>query len=254
MIISILSMDLPMNFLVGLLVIHLFCVVMALTVHEFAHGFMAGKMGDPTPGLQGRVTLNPVAHMDPVGFLMMLLVGYGWAKPVPINIRLMRNPKKGLAATAFAGPAVNLCLALVCGIAVGALNQVGDPIYGDWFSQLYLEILGGGITPLTVVAYALELFAYLNVGLALFNLIPIPPLDGSNVLVAFLPNNTAAKYLQIRYYTRYIFGGLMLLSVASRYSSAAGMLYDLIWLPFDLLREGLFSLFTNLGELIFSFI
>lgn len=254
MIVSLLSLDLPMNLLVGLLVIHLFCVVMALTVHEFAHGFMAGKMGDPTAGMQGRVTLNPVAHMDPVGFLMMLLVGYGWAKPVPINIRLMRNPKKGLALTAFAGPAINLSLALLCGIAVGAFNQIAPPIEGDWFYQLYFEMMGDGITPLTVVAYALELFAYLNVGLALFNLIPIPPLDGSNVLVAFLSNNAAAKYLQIRYYTRYIFLGLMLLSVVSRYSALAGMLYSLIWLPFDLLREGLFFLFTSLGELIFSFI
>ncbi|MBQ8911446.1 MAG: site-2 protease family protein, partial [Clostridia bacterium] len=133
-------------------------------------------------------------------------------------------------------------------------NQIAPPIEGDWFYQLYFEMMGDGITPLTVVAYALELFAYLNVGLALFNLIPIPPLDGSNVLVAFLSNNAAAKYLQIRYYTRYIFLGLMLLSVASRYSAMAGMLYSLIWLPFDLLREGLFFLFTSLGELIFSFI
>ena len=123
MIFNLLYSDLPMNVTIGLMILQLFCVVLALTVHEYAHGYAASKLGDPTAGLQGRLTLNPLAHIDPVGFLMMLLVGFGWAKPVPVNIRLMKNPKKGLAITSLAGPGINLCVALVCGIAVGALDQ-----------------------------------------------------------------------------------------------------------------------------------
>ena len=208
MIFNLLYSDLPMNIKVGLLILQLFCVVMALTVHEFAHGFIANKLGDPTASYQGRLTLNPLAHLDPVGFLMMLFLGFGWAKPVPVNPRLMKKPKRDMALTSLAGPAVNLLVALVCGIAVGALWHFGfNP------SQIFWEAFDGGITPMGAITYTLYIMMMLNVGLALFNLIPIPPLDGSNILVAFLPNNTAAKYLQIRYYTRYIFLGVMVISM-----------------------------------------
>jgi Zn-dependent protease len=249
MILNLLYSDLPMNITVGLLILQLFCVVMALTVHEFAHGFIANKLGDPTASFQGRLTLNPLAHIDPVGFLMMLLVGFGWAKPVPVNPRLMSKPKRDMALTSIAGPAVNLLVALVSGIAVGALAQFGyNPL------QIFREAFDGGITPMGTLSYTLYMMMLLNVGLALFNMIPIPPLDGSNVLVAFLPNNTAAKYLQIRYYTRYIFGGLMLISFLSDRFALFYYLDIMIWYPFEWLRENICYGFMRLGELIFSFI
>ena len=249
MIFNLLYSDLPMNIKVGLLILQLFCVVMALTVHEFAHGFIANKLGDPTASYQGRLTLNPLAHIDPVGFLMMLFLGFGWAKPVPVNPRLMSKPKRDMALTSLAGPAVNLLVALVCGIAVGALWHFGfNP------SQIFWEAFDGGITPMGAITYTLYIMMMLNVGLALFNLIPIPPLDGSNILVAFLPNNTAAKYLQIRYYTRYIFLGVMVISMLADRSMLFAYLDYYLWLPFEWLREALCSLFMTLGELIFSFI
>lgn len=250
MIFYLLYSDLPMNIKLGLMILQLICVVLALTAHEFAHGFAANKLGDPTASYQGRLTLNPLAHIDPVGFLMMLLVGFGWAKPVPVNPRLMGNPKRDMALTSLAGPGINLCLALVCGIAVGALDRFGHP-----FDELFVELLfEDGVSPLAVLSYTLYMLMLLNVGLALFNLIPIPPLDGSNILVAFLPNNTAAKYLQIRYYTRYIFGGIMLISVLADRIALFYYLDQIIWFPFEWLRETLCTAFINLGELLFSFV
>ena len=249
MILNLLYSDLPMNITVGLLILQLFCVVMALTVHEFAHGFTANKLGDPTASYQGRLTLNPLAHIDPVGFLMMLLVGFGWAKPVPVNPRLMSKPKRDMALTSLAGPAVNLLVALVSGIGVGALAQ-----FGYTPDRMFEEAFIGGMSPLSVLSYTLYMMLLLNVGLALFNMIPIPPLDGSNILVALLPNNTAAKYLQIRYYTRYIFGGLMLISVLANRSTLFAYLDYYIWLPLDWLRETICYGFMRLGEIIFSFV
>ena len=250
MIFNLLYSDLPMNITIGLMILQLICVVLALTIHEFAHGYAAYKLGDPTASMQGRLTLNPLAHIDPVGFLMMLFVGFGWAKPVPVNIRLMKDPKKGLAITSLAGPGINLCLALVCGIAAGALTQFGyNPL------MLFFELgLSDTVSPMAVLSYTLYMLMLLNVGLALFNLIPLPPLDGSNILVAFLPNNTAAKYLQVRYYTRYIFLGIMVISMLADRITLFAYLDYYLWLPFEWLRETLCNAFINLGQLIFSFV
>ncbi len=250
MIFNLLYSGLPMNITIGLMILQLVCVVLALTVHEFAHGYAADKLGDSTARDQGRLTLNPLAHIDPVGFLMMLLVGFGWAKPVPVNIYRMKNPKKGLAITSLAGPAINLCLALVCGIAVGALDRFGyNPL------MLFWEIgLSDSVSPLAVLSYTLYIMMLLNVGLALFNLIPLPPLDGSNILVSFLKGNAAAKYMQVRYYTRYIFLGIMVISMLADRITLFAYLDHYIWLPFEWLRETLCTLFIRLGELIFSFI
>lgn len=150
-------------------------LLIALTVHESAHGWAAYKMGDPTARNFGRITLNPLKHLDPIGALMMLLFGFGWAKPVPINARNFDNPRRGMALSAAAGPASNLILGFL-GILVYSIAE-----------KLLMPSLVAG----NMIAYAVLLFLMvfysLNIGLAIFNLIPIPPLDGSRMFFILLP-------------------------------------------------------------------
>ena len=174
-------------------------VFLALPVHEFAHGFVASKLGDPTPRMQGRLTLNPMAHLDPIGSLGILLFGVGWAKPVGVNPRYFKSPKWGMAVTALAGPVSNIIMAflsliimnlfvLLC-ITVGFAGEIADAIFTFFY---YLS--------------------YINVYLAVFNLIPIPPFDGSRILFAVLPSR---YYFAVMRYERYIFVGLLILFFAS---------------------------------------
>jgi len=243
MLLNLLAQGYPLNITIGLLVLHLFCVVLALSVHEFAHGYAAYKMGDDTARLAGRLTINPMAHIDPVGFLMMMFVGYGWAKPVPINTLRFREQRKGLAIVSFAGPLSNLIMALAASLFCCLLTALGFP------PVLYAEF-----APLNVLAYTLYLFAILNIGLALFNLIPLPPLDGSNILLSFLKPHAAQKYMQIRFYTRYIFLGLIAISFLADRIPLFAILYDMIWWPVDELRYLLLDWFFALGDLIFGWI
>ncbi len=163
----------------------LIIVFLVLPLHEWAHGFTAYKLGDRTAKATGRLTLNPLAHVDPLGSALLLLVGFGWAKPVPVNPRNFKNPKAGMAITALAGPVSNLLAAIVSGLlyyGLYTLLAVGCNISS-------LELMG--IYGSNVWTYVLLLFRYLliiNVGLAVFNFIPIPPLDGSKILMAFLPD------------------------------------------------------------------
>lgn len=243
MLLNLLSSGYPFNITLGLLILHLFCVILALSMHEFAHGYAAYKMGDPTAKNEGRLSLNPLAHLDPVGFLMMLLLGFGWAKPVPVNPRNFSDPKKGMAVTSAAGPGMNLVLAFGSGLICSLLMQF------DFYPTLTY-----GVNPLSVLSYTLYLFALLNVGLALFNLIPLPPLDGSNILLALLKPNAAAKYLQIRHYTRYIFLGLVVISMLADRISLFYYLDSIIWYPFDAFRYQLLEWIFSLGDLIFGWI
>lgn len=167
--------------------IRLVVLLTALPFHEFAHAWAANKMGDPTARYQGRLTLNPLKHLDPFGAVLMLVAGFGWAKPVPINPRNFKNPKRGMALSAAAGPLSNLLLSYVAMVLLKICLYLQYP-FGDAF---LLESLSD----------IFQMIVLLNLGLAVFNLIPIPPLDGSRLFTVFLPPR---QYFQIMQYERYI--------------------------------------------------
>ena len=167
-------------------------VLLCLVTHEVCHGVVAYSLGDPTAKQQHRLSLNPLRHIDWFGLAMMFVLGFGWAKPVPVDMRYFKNPKRGMALTALAGPISNFLLAF-------SLILLSKPIY------LYAQD-----TPLwnTLFRFLLSAAA-LSIGLGLFNLIPIPPLDGSKVLAAVLPDRA---YLTLMRYERY--GMILLLLLA----------------------------------------
>lgn len=181
-------------------------VLISLTFHEVAHGYAAYKLGDPTAYNMGRLTLNPLAHLDPLGALLMLLVGFGYAKPVPINAGYFKKPKYGMAITAAAGPVTNLLLGLVATIIM-------------YTYAWYLSPLINANIVLYVIYQMLLYFAYLNFALAIFNMIPLPPFDGSRVLFAFLPDRL---YFGIMKYERYIMIAVLVLMSTDLFPFSAG--------------------------------
>lgn len=175
-------------------------VLLAVTVHEVAHGWMALRLGDPTAKLLGRLTLNPLKHLDPVGTLVFFLTRtIGWAKPVPINPFNFRDPRRDMAFVALAGPLANIALALLSALVYRGLLLGG---LVDWFEPLFL--------PLSLM---LKMAVIVNLGLALFNLIPVPPLDGSRILMGFLPRREARALASLEPYGFIILVGLILLGV-----------------------------------------
>jgi Zn-dependent protease len=171
--------------------------LIALTAHEYCHGYAAYRLGDPTAKSLGRLTLNPIRHLDPIGALCMILFHFGWAKPVPINPRYFKNPKKGFAIVALAGPAINLILSF---LSAGAYLLLWALVKDVAFtSELWFNVAKNGLSFLFI-------FHSLNLGFALFNLIPIPPLDGSRLLSVILPPK---QYFGLMRYERYIYFGLL---------------------------------------------
>ncbi len=206
MLFSILSGNSIQSMLISLL-LTIPVVVFALSVHETAHGYIAYKCGDPTAYNLGRLTLNPIKHLDPIGTVVMIVFGFGWAKPVPINTRNFRNPKRGMALSAAAGPVSNLIVGAISAVLFGALFAL----------HFFLPFLGASKFWITCV-YWLEQFmwmgAMLNFMFAFFNLIPVPPFDGSRLALAFLPSHTYFKIM--RYEREIMFGILILMLLLSR--------------------------------------
>ena len=196
-----------------MLLLTLPAVLWAISFHEFCHGYAAKLVGDPTAERSGRLSLNPLDHFDLVGTLMLLLVGFGWAKPVPINTRYFRHPRRDLVIVSLAGVAGNILTAVVC---VLFLRFLGEPWY---------RLAGrAGITVL------IQMIA-INVGLAAFNLIPIPPLDGSRVLEAFLPFRYLRYYYWLEQYGMII---LLVLLMTGIVDVLFNPIFRLLWglLPF----------------------
>ncbi|MGM0436699.1 MAG: site-2 protease family protein [Bacillota bacterium] len=160
-------------------------LLISLSFHEFLHGYASYKLGDPTPKINGRLTLNPLAHLDPIGSLVLLLTRrFGWAKPVPINPNYYKNPRKGMMIVGIAGPGANFMLALVFSASIKLILN---------FSQYSLRGYSGNFVNLLLQFLVMAIM--INLSLAFFNLIPIPPLDGSKILRGFLP----AKFDQYFY-------------------------------------------------------
>lgn len=164
-------------------------LLIALTVHEYSHGRMALALGDKTALMYGRLSLNPLHHLDPVGALMLLLFGFGFAKPVPVNMRNVTkvNYKLGTILIAIAGPLSNFLLALLGVLGLLVVETISVNSVGATVSAIVAYNLPMGSNLMTVCYYFFLYFSLMNIGLGVFNLIPIPPLDGSRILTVFLP-------------------------------------------------------------------
>ncbi len=169
-------------------------VLIAISIHETAHGYVAYKLGDPTAKNMGRLSLNPLDHLDIMGVICMLLFGFGWAKPVPVNPLYFKNRKQGMSLVGLAGPMSNLFMALISALLLGVFFGFGLHALESIFVDFLLNVLSA------IMA--------LNVGLAVFNLIPIPPLDGSKILAVVLPDKA---YYNLMRYERYAMPILMIL-------------------------------------------
>lgn len=188
----------------------LIVLITSLSVHEAAHAFTADRLGDSTARQLGRLSLNPAVHVDPIGTILFPLIAFltnvpliGWAKPVPVNQRFLKHPKRDFALIAAAGPASNLVMAAIGAVALAAARAAAGP--GD--------IAAGAV--MRPLAQLLLVFTYVNVLLAVFNMIPVPPLDGGNVLLGVLPERPSRLVEQLRPYGILILYALMLTGVLS---------------------------------------
>ena len=194
--------------------------MLCFSIHELSHGPMAYALGDDTARRDGRISLNPLRHIDPLGFIMLLVLGFGWAKPVMVDMRRFKNPKLGMAATAFAGPFSNFLLAALLLAIYGLL--------------LGLRIGSGFVLDMIITT------AYMSISLGVFNLIPFPPLDGSKIVEAVLPQRT---YYTIMRYERY---GMI-------------ALFALLWLgvldrPLSLMVRAVFEAMLHIAQAVFMLV
>jgi len=185
------------------LIAGIIALLVGLTFHEFSHALLADQLGDRRPRAMGRLTLNPIPHIDPIGGLMLLVAGFGWAKPVMVNPYALRNGPRGMAVVAAAGPIANIVVAVAFAVVFRVLDTAG--LEGGFLVGLVANVV------------------LLNVLLALFNFIPIPPLDGYNVALAFLPPRTAMTFQRYAPY-----GILVLLVLIVLPNSPLGLLFDAV--------------------------
>jgi len=197
-------------------------LLISLTVHEAAHAWTADRLGDPTARVLGRVSLNPLVHIDPIGTVLLPLIAafshlplIGWAKPVPVSFRNLRHPRRDFMMVAAAGPVSNLLQAVVAAMIL----------------RLFAGFASGGQTPTSTLTGVLYLAVEINLLLAFFNLIPVPPLDGGNVMLGLLPPRAAATYSRLRQYGFIVLYALLLTGIASALIMPPTMLLLRILLP-----------------------
>lgn len=189
-------------------------ILLALTFHEFMHGWVAYRLGDPTAKLAGRLTMNPLAHLDPFGTIMIFLVRFGWAKPVPVNPRYFSQPKRDMLLVSVAGPAANMLLAFLSGLLLRSF-------YAGTFNFLPANIL----KPVYImVKFSLQI----NLALAIFNLLPVPPLDGSKILYGLLPYRYEYVYQYLERYGPFVLMGLILFGMITRISILGAFIYPFV--------------------------
>ena len=197
-------MNTVIQYLAGLLMT-LPVVLLSLSVHELSHGAASYLLGDVTAKSQGRLSLNPLRHIDPIGLVALFVFHFGWAKPVTVDPRYLKKPKRDMALIALAGPVSNFLTAFLFSFVYGFLIKIGS--MHDAFSA--------GVTPFTVLCEMAQMMVLMNIGLGLFNLIPIPPLDGSKILYAFLPNRILFRILPYERYMQIVLIVLLFLRVVS---------------------------------------
>jgi Zn-dependent protease len=191
-------------------------LVIAITIHEFSHAWMATMLGDPTARMQGRVSLNPLKHLDPIGTLLLFLVGIGWGKPVPFNPRYLKHPRRDSALIALAGPLSNLVVILILSIPFKMLVDIAGP--GSFAVGLILATI------------------QLNMILMLFNLLPIPPLDGSKIVFSMLP----PKFYPFLARNRNIGYGILIALLLSPQLLGIDLLGSVLWPVYDFVWELIF--------------
>lgn len=199
--------------------------LICITLHELSHGYIAYRLGDDTAKRMGRLTLNPIKHIDIFGLLMMIVFKFGWAKPVPVNMRMFRNPKRGMALTAIAGPVSNVLIA-ACALV----------LYGALYAFLYDSAIG---------VYFLEMIlltAYISIAFAVFNIIPIPPLDGSKVLFSLVSDETYEKLMR---YEKYGMLLLILLVATDALSATLGAVVGYLFDRMFLIAEFVFNIVSG---------
>ncbi len=189
------------------------CIVLVaiIPLHECAHGLVANRLGDPTAKNQGRLTLNPIKHFDPIGSVLMLLTGFGWAKAVPVNPRYFKKPKTGMAVTALAGPLSNLIFGFILLIVYRLVYGFFAPAAAA--ASAPVQALFLGVTEILWAMFSI------NISLAVFNLLPVPPLDGSRIVSILLPDKV---YFTVMQYERYIFLVMAVLLYLGVFSTPLG--------------------------------